>query len=149
MVSVVFSFSWTLARDSRILLGFFVCLFCLSLLVIPHGVPLWCSVQGIWKIKKLRELKTLFSQLLRIPASLPSTFPTFRILLSLPIKVASWVVQTIKICPQCRRPGFSPWVRKIPWRRKWQPTTVLLPGESHGYRSLMGCSPWGCRVRDD
>ena len=33
---------------------------------------------------------------------------------------------------QCRRPGFDTWVRKIPWRRKWQPTPVFLPGESHG-----------------
>ena len=30
------------------------------------------------------------------------------------------------------------------WRRQWQPTPVLLPGKSHGRRSLMGCSPWGC-----
>ena len=32
-------------------------------------------------------------------------------------------------------------VRKIPWRRKWQPTAVFLPGESHGWRSLVGYSP--------
>ena len=40
---------------------------------------------------------------------------------------------------QCRRPRrcqLDPWVRKIPWRRKWQPTPVFLPGESHGQRSL-------------
>ena len=44
----------------------------------------------------------------------------------------------------------STWVRKIPWRRKWQPTPVVLPGESHGQRSLKGYSPWGCkRVRHD
>ena len=36
-----------------------------------------------------------------------------------------------------------PWVRKIPWRRAWQPTPVFLPGESHGQRSLAGYSPWG------
>ena len=35
------------------------------------------------------------------------------------------------------------------WRRKWQPTPVFLPRESHGQRSLVGCSPWGCRVRQD
>ena len=44
---------------------------------------------------------------------------------------------------QCGRPEFDPWVRKIPWRRKWQPTPVLLSGESHGGRSLVGYSPWG------
>ena len=47
---------------------------------------------------------------------------------------------------QCRRPkrrGFDPWAGKIPWRRKWQPTPVFFPGESHGQRSLMDYSPWG------
>ena len=47
-----------------------------------------------------------------------------------------------------KRRGFSPWVGKIPWRRKWQPTLVFLPGESHGQRSLVGYSPWGCKESD-
>ena len=46
---------------------------------------------------------------------------------------------------QCRRLGFSPWVRKITWRRKWQPTPVSLPGKSHGQRSLAVYSPRGCK----
>ena len=50
---------------------------------------------------------------------------------------------------QCRRHGFESWVGKIPWRREWQATLVLLPGESHGQRSPVGCSPWGGRVRHD
>ena len=37
--------------------------------------------------------------------------------------------------------AFNPWVGKIPWRRKWQPTPVFLPGKSHGQRSLAGYSP--------
>ena len=41
------------------------------------------------------------------------------------------------------RCGFSLWVGKIPWSRKWQPTSVFLPGESHEQRSLVGYSPWG------
>ena len=46
--------------------------------------------------------------------------------------------------------GFDPWVRKMPWSRKWHPTPVLLPGKSHGQRNLVGCTPWGCRrVRRD
>ena len=47
-----------------------------------------------------------------------------------------------------RRCRFSPWVRKISWRRKWQPTRVVLPGKSHGQRSLEGCSSWGHRESD-
>ena len=46
------------------------------------------------------------------------------------------------------RPRFDPWVRKIPWRRTWQPTPVFLPGESHGQRSLAGYSPWGHKESD-
>ena len=38
---------------------------------------------------------------------------------------------------------FGPWVGKIPWSRKWQPTPVFLPGKFHGQRSLVGYSPWG------
>ena len=53
-----------------------------------------------------------------------------------------------KICLQCRRPGFNPWVWKIPWRREWVPTPVFLPGECHGQRSLKGCSPRGCKWSD-
>ena len=37
-------------------------------------------------------------------------------------------------------PAFNPYVRKIPWRRAWQPTPLLLPGESYGHRSLVGYS---------
>ena len=39
--------------------------------------------------------------------------------------------------------GFDPWVKKISWRRKWQPTPGFLPGKSHGQRSLVAYSPWG------
>ena len=42
---------------------------------------------------------------------------------------------------QCRRPGFDPWLEKIPWRRAWLPTPVCLPGEFHEQRSLTGYSP--------
>ena len=46
-------------------------------------------------------------------------------------------------CLQCRRTRFNHWVGKILWRRKWQPTPVPLPGKSHGWRSVVGFSPWG------
>ena len=47
-----------------------------------------------------------------------------------------------------KRRRFNPWVRKIPWSRKWQPTPVFLPGKSHGERSLAGYSPWGHKESD-
>ena len=49
---------------------------------------------------------------------------------------------------QCRRRGLGPWVRKIPWSRKWQPTPIFLPGEPHGQRSLAGYSPCGHKKSD-
>ena len=52
-----------------------------------------------------------------------------------------------KICLQCRRPRFSSWVRKIPWKRKRQPTPVFLPGKFCGQRSLVGYSPWACKTQ--
>ena len=45
-----------------------------------------------------------------------------------------------------QRVWVQPWVGKIPWKRKWQPTLVLLIGKSHGQRRLMGCSPWAHNV---
>ena len=53
-----------------------------------------------------------------------------------------WWLRWQRIRLQCKRPRFDPWVRKIPWRREWLPTPVILPGESHGQRSLGGYSPW-------
>ena len=54
-----------------------------------------------------------------------------------------WGLSSKEYTCQCRRCGFSPWVRKNPWRRKWQPTPVFLSGKFHGERSLMGYSPLG------
>ena len=49
---------------------------------------------------------------------------------------------------QCWRGRFHPWVRKVPWKSKWQPTPVFLPGEFHGQRTLLGYSPWGREESD-
>ena len=46
-----------------------------------------------------------------------------------------------RICLQCRKPGFNPWIGKI-WRSKWQPNPAFLNGESHGKRRLAGYGPW-------
>ena len=59
-----------------------------------------------------------------------------------------WWLRWRRICLQCKRPGFDPWIGKIPWRRKWHLTPVFLPGKPHGKMSLAGYSPLGCkRVR--
>ena len=54
-----------------------------------------------------------------------------------------WSLRLSRQLSLCRRHRFHPWVRKLPWRRKCQPTPVFLPGESHGQRSLVGYRPGG------
>ena len=61
---------------------------------------------------------------------------------------ASQVAQWLRIHLQGRGRRFDPWIRKTPWRRKWQPTPVFLPGKSHGQRSLEGYSAWGHKELD-
>ena len=51
-------------------------------------------------------------------------------------------------CRRYKRLRFDPWVRKIPWRRKLQPTLVFLTGKSHGQRSLVGYSPGSHKESD-
>ena len=52
-----------------------------------------------------------------------------------------WWHRQHRICLQWGKPGFSPWVGKIPWRRERLPTPVFVPGEPYGHRSLLGYSP--------
>ena len=67
-------------------------------------------------------------------------------LTSLIYVLSQWLIN--KEYLQCRRPRFDPWLRKIPWRRKRQPTPVFLPGKSHGQRTLVSYSPQGCKESD-
>ena len=66
------------------------------------------------------------------------------------IAVPKWLSSKEPACQGQRhkRPRFDPWVRKTPWRRKWQPPPVFLPGESHGQRSLVGYSSWDPKESD-
>ena len=54
----------------------------------------------------------------------------------------------LKNLPAVQDPGFNLWVRKIPWERKWLPTSVFLPGKFCRQRSLAGYSPWGHKEWD-
>ena len=66
------------------------------------------------------------------------------------LKIESTLVaQMVKRLPTTQKTGFDPWVGKIPWRRKWQPTPVFMPGKTHGPRNLVGYSPWGRKVGHD
>ena len=59
-----------------------------------------------------------------------------------------WWLRQERSCLQCERPGFDPWVGKIPCRREWLLTPVFWPGESHEQKSLEGYSPWGRKESD-
>ena len=56
--------------------------------------------------------------------------------------VPCWLIWW-RICLQCKRPGFNPWVGKVPWSTEWLPTLRFWPGEFHGLSS-----PWGCKESD-
>ena len=60
----------------------------------------------------------------------------------------SLVAQTIKRLPTLRETWVQSLGQEDPLERKWQPTPVLLPGKSHGWRSLLGYSPWGRKELD-
>ena len=59
-----------------------------------------------------------------------------------------WWLSSKESACQCRKPELDSWLGKIPWRRKWQPTPVFLPGESHEQRDLVGYSPRGHKESD-
>ena len=69
----------------------------------------------------------------------------FNIMYNVSGQLPWWLSGKESAC-QSRRHRFNPWVGKIPWRRKWQPTPVVLPGKCHGQRSLVGYGPWGHRL---
>ena len=61
---------------------------------------------------------------------------------------ASLVAQTVKNLPAIQETQVRSLIRKIPWRRAWQLTPVILPGEAHGEKSLVGYSPRGGKESD-
>ena len=82
--------------------------------------PWWATVHGVAKSQTWLRNQAQYMPTLGLP----------------------WWLSGKESAYQCRKCGFDPWVRKILWRRKWQPTSVFLPGKSHGQRSLAGYSPW-------
>ena len=109
--------------------------FCINLmLVIPSPVTLWFSalIPGDKKIicflGSWREGRFCNLSLMPVPMG------AFRL--------PRWLSGKESTC-QCRRRSSDTWVRKISWRREWQPTPIFLSEKSHGQRSLVGCSPQG------
>ena len=75
-------------------------------------------------------------------------FPGGAVVKNLPVNAGDTQDTRDRLCLQCGRCGFDPWVGKIPGRRKWQTNPVFLPGKFHEQRRLAGCSPRGCKELD-
>ena len=97
-----------------------------------------------------RGVKHLIFQSLVLPVSIPFSSIPGAYLYDLPTSTSGfpWWLSSKEPAYQCRRCGFNSWVRKMPWRKKRQPTPVFLLGKSHGQRNLVGYSPWVCKESD-
>ena len=135
----------------------------------PMNYSLWgSSTDGILQARMLEWVAIPFSRGSSWPGITPES-PTLQAdsLLSEPnreafltyliYKYLHVVYLTVHIFPgdsgkesayQCGRHGFTLWVRKIPWRRKWQPTPAFLSGKSHGQRNMVVYSPWSHKELD-
>ena len=110
-----------------------------------HIPPMLCVSVRPWISYSNAEFISMSDQILRPPLeekTVNGDGLRFRNIYGLKEGLPWWLSGKEATC-QCKRCRFDPWVGKIPWRRKWQPIPVFLPGESHGQRSLEGYSPWG------
>ena len=122
-----------------------------------HPFILGCSIH--WYIIVHSDLMILCISVVSIVMSLPSFLTLFALHFFVsPAKCLSVLFTFTMDFPggsdgkasvyNAGEPGFYPWVGKIPWRRTWPSTAGLLPGKSHGQRSLVGYISWGCKELD-
>ena len=102
------------------------------------------SVHGIFQVSTLEWVVISFSRGIFPPQGSKPHLLNFLYwqVDSLPLRLPWWL-SWWRICLQHGRPGFDPWVGKIPWRREWLPTPVFWPGEFLGRYS-----PWGRKESD-
>ena len=109
-------------------------------------VQLSKMVQDCFQVDQVKRRQKAFHYLMKEKSFSPNVVIHFFTFLKLFLKL-QWHSDKEPSC-QCRRHRFDPWVRKIPWRRKWQPTPLFLPGKPHGQRNLSGYSLWCCKESD-
>ena len=118
---------------------------------------------AIWQLYVCVYLFTVWAKLLFVPPcpqlgkeqplkkkKKKSRILRFQISIILKIGLHKWCrgKESSCQCRKCKIRRFDPWIRKILWSRKWQPTPVFLPGKRHGQRSLVGYSSWGPKELD-
>ena len=107
----------------------------------------WQGIQS-WRIKVVLAKWSKWNQPIKVICKMPlQKFVLIIIHMCSIIGVPWWLSSKEPAC-QGRGHRFHPWVGKIPWRKKWQPTPVFLPGKFQGHRSLAGYSPWACKELD-
>ena len=72
----------------------------------------------------------------------------FSLFFQTPIQDITALLEKASQCRRCKGHGFNPWIGKIPWNKKWQPTPVFLLGKFHGQRNLEGYGLWGLKESD-
>ena len=119
-----------------------------SLVPLPFLNPAWMSGSSwftyYWSLAwRILSITLLVCEMSAVYSSLSILWHCPSLRLGLPdgseVKASAW---------NAGDPGSIPGSEKTHWRRTWQPTPVFLPGESHGQRSLAGCSPWGHKESD-
>ena len=114
--------------------------------ILAWRIP-WREEPGRLLVHGVAKSRTQLSNFTFTFTFLPSHFSFLstntQYLLCIISKLSRWYCGKESTCQwrRCKTCGFHLWVKKIPWRRKWQPTPVFLPGESHGERNLVGYSP--------
>ena len=117
--------------------------FLLEVLCAGHSFCLACLSPDI----HMANFHFCFKSLL-VKCHLLSSNPHLNYLPPVCLKPMAQLVENLSTYRRHRRRKFEPWVRKIPWRRKLQLTSVFLTERSHVQRSLVGCSPWGHKESD-
>jgi len=110
----------------------------------PGGL-LSMGSQSQTQLKWLSSSSSSICKLLRI---VPDTYVKCSVIINYIDFYILWWFNGKESSCQCRRHRLHPWAWQIPWKGKWQPTPVFLPGKSHGQRSLAGYSPWGHKESD-
>ena len=106
------------------------------------------SVHGIFQARVLKWVAVKLLSRVRLCDPMDCRLPGFSVHGIFQARILEWVAISFSNRLD-RRVKWVNYNMQIPWRRKWQPTPVLMPRKFHGWRSLVGYSPWGHRVGHD